>query len=107
VTDLQPILGRWMLTDSIFVRFDEDGTFRGAHRPDELDSGPYHIHRIEFEDGRLQIAEVRVVGVPSCGSKVGRYEARLLDSGNLQLVLIQDACAPRAGDTAGVYAPLP
>jgi len=107
VTDLQLILGKWKLTDSIFVRFDQDGTFRGAHRLDELDSGPYHIHTCELKDGRLEIAQVRVVGVPSCGSKVGRYEVRLLESRNLQLVLIQDPCAPRAADTAGVYSRLP
>jgi hypothetical protein len=107
VTDLKPIIGRWKLTDSLFVRFDDDGIFRGAEHLDELDSNPYQTSTCVFEDGTLVIKDLIVSGVPSCGSEAGRYELRLLGSGDLEIVLIRDKCAGRAGDTAGLYVRVP
>ena len=41
-------------------------------------------------------------GVASCGSIVGSYEIQLLESDNIQLVVIEDDCG-RAGDIPGEY----
>lgn len=107
VTDVRQIAGTYQFSGLQFVRFDEDGTFRSAHSLEDLESDPCQISRAQLEDGRLKIEEISVSGVPTCGSKLGSYEVRLLDSGGLQLVLIKDACTPRAADTAGVYVRLP
>jgi hypothetical protein len=53
---------------------------------------------------RVPGARVAAVSAsPTCGDVVGRYEVRLLESGGLQIVLIEDPCGSRAGSTARVY----
>jgi hypothetical protein len=54
----------------------------------------------------MVITEVSVSGVPTCRKKIGSYEIRLLESGNIQIVAIKDQCPPRAGDVAGEYEPV-
>lgn len=98
------IVGTWR-AGSNYIRFDSDGTFRQAHVLDELDSQPYAISSYQFEGTRMAIAEVSVSGVPTCGKKVGDYEIRLLESGNIRIAG-QDQCAPRSGEIAGEYEPV-
>jgi hypothetical protein len=106
-TEIQHIAGTWTISDALFVRFDEDGTFRSAYSADDLQARPYQVSTYTLEDGRLLIRELSVSGVPSCGTGMGKYEVRLLESGGLQLILIKDGCGPRAGDTAGIYRRVP
>jgi hypothetical protein len=107
LTDLGQITGTYQFSGLQFVRFDQDGTFRSAHALDDLEADPYQVSSCRLEEGRLVIQEISVSGVPTCGSRVGSYEVRLLDNGDLQVVLIKDGCTPRAADTAGVYSRLP
>ena len=103
-TSAEEILGTWVAVDCI--RFDRDGTFRQAYTLEKLDSDPYAINSYQFEGTKMVITEVSVSGVPPCGKKVGSYEIRLLESGNIRIVAIEDRCRPRAGDIAGEYEPV-
>ena len=105
-TSADEILGTWVRSGVLYIRFDSDGTFRQAHAPDQLDGQPYAISSYQFEGTELVTMEISVSGVPSCGKKIGRYEIRLLENGDIQIVEIKDQCPPRAGDTAGVYEPV-
>ncbi len=104
-TSAQEIIGTWR-ERSLYIRFDEDGTFRQAHALDTLDSRPYAISSYHFEGTTLVTTALSVSGVPSCGDVVGSYEIRLLENGNILITTIQDACSPRAGDTAGEKEPV-
>ena len=106
VTSADEIPGTWARAGVFYIRFDSDGTFRQAHALDQLESQPYAILSYQFEGTEMVTVEVSVSGVPSCGKKIGRYEIQLLESGNIQIVAIEDQCPPRAGDTAGVYEPV-
>lgn len=103
-TSAEEIVGTWF-AGSYHIRFDKDGTFRQALALDKLDSEPYAISSYKFEGTKMVITEVSVSGVPTCGKKIGSYEIRLLESGNIQIVAIKDQCPPRAGDVAGEYEP--
>jgi hypothetical protein len=104
-TSAEEILGTWV-AGRYYIRFDKDGTFRQAHALDELDSQPYTINSYQLEGTKMVTTEVSVVGVPTCGKKIGSYEIRLLENGNIRIVAIKDGCAPRAGDMAGEYEPV-
>jgi hypothetical protein len=104
-TSAEEIVGTWH-ESSLYIRFDEDGTFRQAHALDKLDSQPYAISSYRFEGTKMVTTEISVSGVPSCGTKIGSYEIRLLENGNIQIVTIKDQCTPRGGDTAGEYEPV-
>ena len=105
VTSADEIVGTWR-AGRYFIRFDSDGTFRQAHALDDLESQPYAISSYQFQGGEMVTTEISVSGVPTCGKKVGRYEIRLLESGNIRIVTIKDSCAPRGEDTAGEYEPV-
>ena len=107
ITDPSAIIGTWKTSLPDFVRFYADGTYYEANYVGDLETAPFAIGSYEFSDGFLLIRETEVHGVPSCGGKVGRYELRLLDSGRLQVVVLKDACGPRAGDTIGIYERVP
>jgi hypothetical protein len=107
VTELQQVIGTWKFSDSDFTRFYENGTYHDAYTLAQLDTDPYAVNKIEFDDGHLVAREVSVSGVPPCGGKVGIYELRLLQSGKLQIVVVKDTCGPRAGDTQGIYEHIP
>jgi len=104
-TSAEEIVGTWF-AGNYFIRFDNDGTFRQAHALDNLESQPYAISSYQFEGTKMVITEISVSGVPSCGKKIGSYEIRLLESGNIRIVAIKDQCPPRAGDVAGEYEPV-
>ena len=104
-TSAEEIVGTWFV-GSYYIRFDKDETFRQAHALDKLDSQPYAISSYHFEGMEMVTTEISVSGVPSCGKKIGRYEIRLLESGNIRIVVIKDQCPPRAGDVAGEYEPV-
>jgi len=108
-TSAQEILGTWR-AGNYYLRFDTDGTFRAAHALDKLDNQPYAIVSYQFEGTKMVIADISVSGVPPCGEEIGSYEVRLLESGNMQILLIKDQCTQRAGDIGGrarVYEPVP
>jgi hypothetical protein len=102
VTSAEQIIGTW-LRPSRYRRFDEDGTYRSASSANALDGAPSSITSYRFEGGEMLVTEVTANDVPSCGDAVGRYEVRLLESGDLQIVVIEDPCHARAGSTAWVY----
>lgn len=107
ITDPSAIIGTWKTSLPDFVRYYADGTYNEANSLGDLETAPFAIGSYEFSDGFLRVRETEVHGVPSCGGKVGRYELRLLDSGRLQVVVLKDACAARAGDTIGIYERVP
>jgi hypothetical protein len=106
VTSADEIVGTWVRSGVLYIRFDSDGTFRQAHEPDQLESQPYAISSFQFEGTEFVTKEISVSGVPSCGEKIGRYEIQLLEDSNIRIVEIKDQCPPRAGDTAGMYEPV-
>jgi hypothetical protein len=107
VKEAQEIIGTWKFSESDFTRFYEDGTMHDAYSLAQLDDDPFAVNTYEFEEAKLILRELSVSGIPSCGGKVGTYEIRLLQSGNLQIVVIKDSCGPRAGDTHGIYKHVP
>ena len=86
-----------------YRRFDEDGTYRSASNAAALDGAPFAINWYRFEEAVMLFTEVTFGGVSSCGEVVGRYEARLLACGELQVVAIEDPCSARSGDMSRVY----
>jgi len=94
------LLGRYR------IRFDEDDTFRQARELDELDSKPYAIGSYRFEGTNIVTKGTSISGVPSGGKKIGTYEIRSLESGNIWIVAIEDLCEARALDKAREYEPV-
>ena len=105
-TSAEDVVGTWVRSGVLYLRFDSDGTFRQAHAPDQLESQPYAISSYQFEGTEMVTMGISVSGFPSCGKKVGRYEIRFLENGAIQIVTINDQCPSRAGDTADVYEPV-
>ncbi|MFC2030983.1 hypothetical protein ACFLWA_09670 [Chloroflexota bacterium] len=106
-TSAEEIVGTWQArAGRYYIRFNEDETFRQAHALDELDSQPYAVDSYRFEGTKMVIREVSISGVPTCGKKIGSYEIRLLESGNIWIVTIDDQCEPRAGSVAREYGPV-
>ena len=54
----------------------------------------------------MVIKEVSALSVTSCGEKIGNYEIRLLESGNIEIVVLEDQCTARAGSVAREYEPV-
>jgi len=105
VTSAEEVIGTWFV-GMYYIRFDEAGTFRQAHALETLDSQPYAISSYDFDGTKMVTQEISVSGVPSCGNQTGSYELRLLENGNLQILVIEDRCTGRALDTAGEYRPV-
>ena len=105
VTSAEQVLGAWHVRTH-YLRFDEDGTFREAVGQSALDATPFAIHTYRFEDGEMLVTTIAFEGAPTTGESVGRYEARLLESGDLQIVLIEDPNGGRSGNLVWVYAPV-
>ena len=108
VSSAEEILGTWEAGFGRYrIRFDADGTFRQARELDELDTKPYAIGEYWFEGTNMLTKEVSVKGVPPCGKKkIGTYEIRALENGNIWIVVIDDACEPRAHDITREYGPV-
>jgi hypothetical protein len=105
VTFPEQILGSWVSTyGGAAIRFDDDGTYREAWGVSMLDVAPFVISTYGFDAAVMLVVEGTVAGVPSCGEAVGRYEVRLLESGSMQMVVIEDACIDRREHMrSGVY----
>lgn len=104
----EQVIGTWVAQVGVAaIRFDEDGTYREAWGLAMLDAAPFAISTYRFDGAVMLVGGDdggTVVGVPDCGDVVGRYEARLLASGSLQFVPIEDACDPRRNHMqSGVY----
>ena len=100
-TSAEEILGTWQVGDHA-LRFDEDGTCSHLG-PYTRGDRPYAISEFTFDGTRMSLKEISVSNVSSCGREVGTYEVRLLESGYIQFVAVNDKCASRAGDVTGVY----
>jgi hypothetical protein len=104
VTTAEQVIGTWRAGND-HIRFDEDGTFRMAVGRDQLEHRPYDISDCRFEDAVMHVLNIATRGIrdPGGGGEEGRYEVRLLEGGSLQIVLIEDPSAGRAGNLAKVY----
>jgi hypothetical protein len=75
--------------------------------PYRADGYPYAVNEFSFDGTRMSLKEIsRYHALASCGSKVGVYEVRLLESGAIQIVAVDDKCTARADDVEGVYEPV-
>lgn len=80
-----------------FLRIMEDGTLQWA--PDE--NSPQIVLNARVDGTSVLITD------PDCGEDVeGVYEFHLLETGDLAVVLIEDACAGRASNVPGEYTPV-
>lgn len=80
-----------------FLRIMDDGTLQWA--PDE--NGPQIGLNARFEGTSVLITD------PDCGEDVeGVYEFYLLETGDLAVVLLEDACPGRASNVPGEYTPV-
>jgi hypothetical protein len=96
VTSAEQIVGTWVSQiGAAVIRFDEDGAYREAWGVSMLDAAPFVISTYGFDAAVMLVAGGTVVGVPSCGEAVGRYEVRLFENGSLQVVPIEDPCLDR------------
>lgn len=102
VTSAEQVLGTWRYL-AARMRFDDDGTVRQSWSAGTLDSAPYAISSFRFEGGEMLVTELAVSGVPTCGDAVGRYRVWLLESGELQIVAIDDPCPARSSDMTRVF----
>ena len=102
----EEIVGTWQHLGVYYIRFNEDGTFHQAEALDKLDSQPYVVCKFRFEGTQMSIEEISVSGVPSCGSKIGVYEVRLLEGGKIEIAVIEDKCSDRASDISREYEPV-
>jgi len=79
-----------------FLRIMDDGTVHWA--PNE--NSPQIVLNARFEGTSVLITD------PDCGEDVeGVYEFHLLETGDLAVVLIEDACPGRASNVPGEYTP--
>jgi hypothetical protein len=104
-TSPDEILGTWQ-SGNYYIRFDGDGTFRLAHALDRLTSQPVAIGSYLFQGTNMAIKEISVSGVPSAGDEIGNYEIKLMERGNIRIVLIRDQSRGRAGDLVREYVPV-
>jgi hypothetical protein len=95
------IVGTWSNPQIVTHRFNKDGTVQHSYSPDTIDK-PFAIDEFWFEGTKLYLKTTFVSGVPKC-APTGIYEVRLLESGNIQIKVIEDKCSPRIGDTEGIF----
>jgi hypothetical protein len=98
----EEILGTWQ-QGGYTIRFDDNGkcSQKGPYR---ADGHPYAVSEFSFDGAGMSLKEISLYpDLPSCGSRVGVYEVRLLESGTIEIVAVNDKCAVRAGDIEGVY----
>lgn len=106
-TSAEEIAGPWKKTRGVgYIRFYEEGSFHQARALEDLDSHPFAICEIWFEGTQMFIGQCSVSGVPPCGDIIAIYEVRLLASGRIRIVSIEDSCSPRRHDTATEYEPV-
>jgi len=99
----EQILGTWECPGWGFMRFAAEGTFTQADKRQKLDTQPFAVHKFWFTRTQLLIAQVSVHGVPSCGPAPATYQVQLLTPDSLLMIVVKDACDPRAKETEGEY----
>jgi len=95
------IVGTWRNAglNSAF-RFNADGTYSYARRLADLDNEPNVKGEFQFDGTKLFLETKEAQGVQPCedtDTSVPVYEVRLLASGNIWLVAVEDTCARRSG----------
>ena len=90
------LTGLWQQGSSGNVlQLNEDGTFIGARNPVALEKNePAGIGEFRLE-GTL-FTFVTSDDSPNCAGQIGTYQIELTEEGDLQFVLEEDPCAPRA-----------
>ena len=96
-----------------FIHFFEDETFwHGSSNRDLVEDRPQNIMEARFEGTTVFVrnsmgicGDDPRVGVPDPDKAI--YEIHLLETGNLQVVVIEDTCAARASMYQPEYAPVP
>ncbi len=110
-TNLKDVVGSWRTVVSPaprehFLQFKEDGTYRIAHAPEELEHVPGHVGEFWFEGTQLFIKRTasgeceKWIQDPDTGRmnpvpQTGAYEVQLLASGNLRFIEVEDGCFSR------------
>jgi hypothetical protein len=87
----EEILGTWQ-QGGYTIRFDDNGKC-SQMGPYRADGYPYAVNEFSFDGTRMSLKEISVSNVSSCGRAVGVYEVRLLESGAIQIVAVDDKCA--------------
>jgi len=87
-TSAEEIVGTWVV-GSYYLRFDKDGTFRQADALQQLEDQPYAISSYQFRGDENDHNRSLGFRRSTCGKKIGSYEIRLLESGNIRIVAIQ------------------
>ena len=97
VSDFEDIAGTYLRQtpgDPQFLHFFEDGSFHGSNNVDLVVDRPAWIFETRFEGTNVLVTSTD----QRCGDDPDAiYEIQLLESGNLQLVAIEDPCPPRSG----------
>ena len=108
-TSADEIVGTWVSNScwagTCYLRFYKDGTTHEASALDKLDGEPYAINSYQLKGTEMFVKEVKVVGVPSSGDVIGRYQVELLESGNIRIVCIEDPW-PRGAAFPGEFKPV-
>jgi hypothetical protein len=104
-TSAEEVVGTWT-SGSRYRRIDNDGTYRSASALDRLESQPDTITSYQFEGTKMIVEELWRPGGIHCVDTIGRYEVRLLESGSIQIVLLEDECTARAASVAKEYEPV-
>ena len=88
----------------IFIQFFEDGTWNSSTNRDLVEDRPSDFYETRFEGTKVFLSEIE----GRCDDDPDAiYEIHLLESGNLQLVAIEDPCATRSSFFPAEWKPVP
>ena len=97
-TSNDDIIGIWQLgsgTFSLFIQFNEDGTYRTAERVvTNLEDSPQDLGQFVLNAGLLTLNSSDES--PLCEGRSGTFEVHLFEQGQIGLYLVEDQCVLRA-----------
>jgi hypothetical protein len=113
-TDINDIVGIWQSAGGggaeVFYQFEQDGTYRVARGVVEnLEDQTYVTGEFWFEGMQLHLKQTTAT-VPQddvCATAIAIYEVQLLENGNLNFVVIEDACTQQVRILQGEWEPSP
>jgi len=98
----EDLIGLWYDVDrNEYLQLNQDGTYRVAMTRGFLEADPYEIGQYRLE-GTL-FTFITSDESPDCKGQNGRYQIELTEQGQLQFVLQEDACQPRADEQPGPW----